>query len=56
MSNTNRISKEDLYYSVLEALDSIKPLSRKREALMYFILGFGGGIGLGVLIWVLKFL
>ena len=48
------INDKELYESVLDALESVKPPSKYREVLMYFILGLAGGVGIGILIAYLR--
>ncbi|MCX8209357.1 MAG: hypothetical protein N3G79_06940 [Sulfolobales archaeon] len=43
------VRKEDVEL-VIQAIEESKPPSRFREALVYFMFGFAGGVGLGVLI------
>lgn len=45
-----KVGNEELSIAVLEALEDVKPPSRLREMIMWLMLGFAGGIGLGVFI------
>lgn len=44
------ISEKEIHESVLEAIEEVKPPSKLREMLMFFFVGFAGGVGLGLLI------
>jgi hypothetical protein len=40
----------ELNQAILDSLESIKPPSKWSEALRYLLIGFGGGLGVGMLI------
>lgn len=39
---------------IYQVIRDVKPPSKIKEILMYFLIGFCGGIGVGVLIYVFK--
>jgi len=44
----------ELNQAILDALESIKPPSKWGEALRWFLVGLGGGVGIGMLIAFLR--
>jgi hypothetical protein len=44
------LSDKDVKQSILDALETIQPPSKWREALIYFSIGLAGGVGVGILI------
>jgi hypothetical protein len=44
----------ELNQAILDSLESIKPPSKWGEALRWFLLGLGGGVGIGMLIAFLR--
>jgi hypothetical protein len=40
----------ELNQAILDSLETIKPPSKWGEALRYLLIGFGGGLGVGMLI------
>ena len=48
------VGDKELYESVLDALESVKPPSKYKEIITYFLIGLAGGCGLGILIAFLR--
>ena len=44
------LSDKELNQAILDSLETIKPPSKWGEALRYLLIGFGGGLGVGMLI------
>jgi hypothetical protein len=44
------LSSKELNQAILDSLETIKPPSKWSEALRYLLIGFGGGLGVGMLI------